>query len=360
MRRGPLWILAVLITAASCAISEAPPGGPEDKTPPKVTETFPANGAVGVPIDSEIGVEFSEGMKRARLERLVSLSPPEIIAKAKWKKDTVWLSFEQPLHPDTTYILELKRGFSDSHGVKSEAPYRFAFATSAHIDSGVVTGRVFFRREPTSKGVVRLFVLPRDSSFTPEAGRPDREVRTAEDGSYEFSYLPTNGRKFLIWAFQDQNGNMRFDREEEYGAELPDTISLSGGVPRLDEQDITIVDLKEPAVVSGKVLNNTGVDSMLISVTLNSVTDSVPPTYYVKCDTLGRYKFEKVLRGSYLLYAFMDFSGDSLCGSYPCPGDTSAVCSEPCAEYPDTVRVEPGAKIELEDLPLGGATPPGE
>jgi hypothetical protein len=283
-----------------------------------------------------------------------------VVAKTKWKKDAVFFSFEEPLHPDTTYIFELKRGFGDSHGVKSEKPFRFAFATSSHIDSGVIAGRILFRREPTDKGVVRLFVMPRDTVFVPEATRPEREVRTADDGSYRFSYLPTQNQSFLIWAFQDQNGNMNFERDDEAGGLMGDTLTLSDASPFLDEQDIAIVDPKEPGVIAGAIVNNTGIDSLPVTVTLHSVTDTsaTVPAYYVRCDTLGNYELDNVLMGGYVLYGFLDFSGDSLCGTYPCPGDSSQACAEPCVQRPDTLVVEPGGRIDVEQLILGDETEP--
>jgi hypothetical protein len=340
---------------ASCAIPEPPPGGPEDKTPPKVVETFPENGSSGVAPDAEIGIGFSEKMQRARLHRLVVMSPPTQIAKAKWDKNAVRFTFEEPLHPDTTYIFALKKGFGDSHGVKSEKPFRFAFATSAHIDSGVISGQVRFRREPTDKGVVRLFKMPRDTVFAPEATRPEREVRTAEDGTYHFEYLPTDERSFLIWAFQDQNANANFERDEEAGAVLADTVVLGGGISVIDNQDIAIVDPKEPAVIEGTIVNNTGIDSLPVAVTLHSLTDTTAaiPAYYVRCDTLGHYELKTVLMGAYTMFGFLDFSGDSLCGSYPCADDSSKSCAEPCVQRADTLVVQPGAEIEIEDLFLG-------
>ena len=171
MTTGRVFAIVLTLFLAACAIPERPPGGPEDKKPPKVVATYPEAGSAGVSEDSEVRITFDESMTRARLERTVVFHPEVAVRKATWKKKTVTLIPERPLHPDTTYVIELKAGFADAHGVRNTDGFRFAFATSASIDSGMISGRVLFRRNPTANGVVRLFALPRDTSFVAGAAR---------------------------------------------------------------------------------------------------------------------------------------------------------------------------------------------
>lgn len=351
MRKSLFWFLVGLL-GASCAISEAPPGGPEDKSPPAVSGTQPASRATGVPADTKVSITFSEKMAAARFERAFEISPRATISKARWKGDTVVLEFEEPLRPDTTYVFRLKPGYADAHNVRSERPFELAFATSAEIDTGAIAGRVYFRRKPTGKGVVRLFVLPRDSSFAPETARADRETNTGEDGAYELTYLPCRSIPFLVWAFEDANGNGVFEAESEAAADLPDTLRLERDRPRLELQDVYIVDPKEPAVVAGRVLNETPYDSILVTVTLDEAGDSLPPTYCVQADSKGRFSFGKVLKGLYALHAFIDVEKDSLCGTYPCAEDSTARCPEFCVTYPESLLVAPGDNIQLKDIRL--------
>ena len=348
------WILFGVL-AASCAIPQPPPGGPEDKTAPVAVASSPADGESGVRPDTDIEIEFSERLSGERFDRFVEFSPEVSIAKTRWKKERLIVEPGDTLHPDTTYVVRIRPGYTDAHNVKSDRPYEFGFATSSAVDTGSIAGRVYFRRKPSGKAVVRLFALPKDSSFTPEAARPDREVVTAEDGAYELKYLPTRGVRFVVWAFHDDNTNWLFEPEREAGTTLADTLVLGEHVTRLELQDIWIVDPKEPATVEGRVLNATPLDSIPVTVTLHEVLDTIPPTYCVRADKQGRYRFEKVMRGTYVLLAFLDLKSDSLCGTYPCPGDSSAVCREFCAEYPDSVVVEPGEERRLKDLRIEAA-----
>jgi hypothetical protein len=113
-----------------------------------------------------------------------------------------------------------------------------------------------------------------------------------------------------------------------------------------------IVDPNEPGEVSGVVANLTSLDTVAVSVGLFAANDTIPPAYYTRCDTLGSYSFSNVLAGAYALKAFVDLLPDSLCGVYPCPQDSSMDCMEPCTQYPDSLRIEPGMKVKLEDLVL--------
>lgn len=356
--RALVWAILVGVVGG-CAIIESPPGGAEDLQPPSVDSIYPGRGMAGVPPDVVIEFTFDEPMSRKRLERLVEFRPPVTIRKVGWQGNMMRIETEG-LHADTTYVVRLRPGYSDDHGVRSENGFGFAFATSAAIDSGVIAGRVLFRRIPTDKGVVRLFVLPKDTSFVAEAARPDREVEVDGEGFYILRHLPTDDRRFLVLAFHDQNGNLNRDGDGEPLALLADTVFLSPEASKVEGKDISIIDPKEPGSISGVIVNATDWDSIPVMLTLHEVSDTLPPTYVTYgVPVEGDYTFGNVLKGTYVLNAFLDLKSDSLCGGYPCPGDSTRGCMEPCLVYPDTLNLSPGQVIELEEFTLGDA-PEGE
>jgi hypothetical protein len=334
----------------ACAVDRPPSGGPLDETPPSVVETVPAAESSGVDPGTEVSITFSEDMTRARVERLVQFYPAIEIGKVSWKDRTITIRPVEPLHPDTTYLVTIKAGFRDNHKVGSTDGHKFVFATAAAIDSGTISGRVYFRREPTGKGVVRCFVLPVDSGFAPGAARPDREAQTDERGEYKLEYLPNRNNAFIVWAYQDANENAMFAPQNEAGQLLPDTVSLTPEAPFAAGRDIYIIDPTEPAVVAGVVVNRSALDTFSVSVALYADSVVARPAYLVTCDTTGSYEFSKVTAGLYLMRAFVDVVPDDSCGWYPCFDDTSATCAEPCVQYPDTVFVEPGGETQLDTL----------
>jgi hypothetical protein len=173
-----------------------------------------------------------------------------------------------------------------------------------------------------------------------------------DKGKFEFDYLPTADRSMLVWAFEDENGNNRFDPEREAGQLLADTLVLSAEAHAIDVEKIAIIDPREPGVVGGSIVNATGNDTIPITVTLHASTDTLPPTHMTICSPEGDFIFGDVLQGKYTLFSFIDYKPDSLCGAFPCKHDSTRLCEEPCVQYPDTIRVEPGEEVKLDSLML--------
>ncbi len=348
MRTG-VALCSITVWLSACAIQEAPPGGAVDEKPARILSTVPAGGSTGVDPDTEIRVEFDESMTKTRFERFISSRPRIVVGKTGWKKNTFVLLPQEPLHPDTTYIVELKSGFTDAHNVRNPETFRFAFATSAAIDSGSISGHVLFRRQPSKKAVLRLFVVPTDTAFTPEGTLADRETAVDPVGEFHFGYLPTDERTFIIWTFEDTDGNGAFVMDTDVAIDSPDTVSLSPTSPAVEGIRMFIVDPKEPAQITGKIVNSTGIDTFPVTVTMHEVSDTMPPTYFTVSGPDGEFRFSQVLQGRYTLQAFMDFAADSLCGRYPCPEDSTRQCVEPCGQYPDTLAIEPGQEMKIEE-----------
>jgi hypothetical protein len=347
--------LLVASATVACAVEAPPPGGPIDDIPPKVVGTVPTSDSAGVDPGTAIAITFTEDMTRTGLERLFNTLPEIEIGTVRWDGRTISIQPLNPLHPDTTYIARLKAGYRDKHKVPRENDHWWAFATSAAIDSGTISGTVLFRREPTRKGVARCFFLPVDSVFVPQAARPDRESNTDDKGGYTLGYLPSRGNRFIVWAFEDKNDNGEFDPNNEFGQTYIDTVVLTPTAPFQSDVNIAIVDPTEPASVAGVVVNRSGyADSLGVTVTL-SPDSADTPAYLTFCDTTGSYAFNSVKMGRYILRAFIDVVPDSTCGWFPCFDDTSRMCAEPCAVMPDTLALDPGQEVQVDSLYLNPA-----
>jgi len=172
-----------------------------------------------------------------------------------------------------------------------------------------------------------------------------------KDGTYSIDYLPVE-REMILWAFQDGNGNGRFERGREYGALYPDTLRPTASRPRWDEVDLYIVDPNEPAQVRGTVRNATGLDTFAVGVALFAPGDTLRGSYFTLCSSRGSFAFPKVHAGTYALKAFLEIRPDSLCGTYPCFDDTTRLCVEPCLQLPDSLRLEPGDERDVGELVL--------
>jgi hypothetical protein len=347
-------VILVISMSLACAVESPPPGGPIDDVAPGVVGTTPKSDSAGVDPGTAIAITFDEDMTRTGLERLFSMLPEIEIGTVRWKGRTVIIQPLDSLHPDTTYIVTLKPGYRDNHKVPNKDKYWWAFATSAAIDSGTIAGTVLFRREPTPNAVARCFRLPVDSGFVAQASRPDREALADEAGKYKLRYLPNRDSRFIVWAFEDKNGNGVFEPENEYGATFADTVDLRPAEPFASGVNISIVDPTEPALVAGVVVNRSGIDTLAVTVTLTPDTAQTP-SYVALCDTAGVFAFKSVKMGAYIVRAMVEVVPDSVCSWYPCFDDTTMMCAEPCAVMPDTLTVEPGDEVQIDSLYLDPA-----
>lgn len=350
MRRLCAFAVVAAAFALACAVSEPPSGGPEDKDPPAVLGTMPAPDSTGVEPSSPIAITFGEHMQRARIERLVSVQPPITIERVHWEGQTLVIEPQGGLQRDTTYVVRLKAGYRDRHGVAGVNAREFAFATGATLDTASVSGQVLFKREPSGKAIVRAFRVPRDTAFTAEAARPDRETVTQRDGSFRLRYLPANDARFMVMAYVDQNGNGTFESANEPYTVLPDTFLLTTAVPKLEGIRIEIIDRNEPGSVEGEVANETGIDTVRTSVGLYAMRDSTRAEYLTLADSSGAFAFAKVKPGTYRLWAFLDLRADSIPGVYPC--EQPAGCREPSVMLVDSLLVSPGGSIKVPRLIL--------
>jgi uncharacterized protein (DUF2141 family) len=343
---------------AACAVSVPPSGGPEDKAPPAVATTVPRADSTGIDPRSPIRIGFSEPMRRERVERLVTVSPPIEIERVSWEASTLVIQPAGGLVRDTTYVVRVKPEYQDSHGVPGTQWHEFAFATgSAPLDTARIEGKVTLKRGPAAKAVVRCYRITAGDTLELEKARPDREATADRGGEFALRYLPSNDARFVVTAFLDENGNRFFDRDVDPSAVFADTVVIAAAVPVVVGIEMALIDPKEPATVKGTVHNESGIDSARVMVVMFEAADSARAAYRAVCDSTGAYEIGGVKPGSYALRAFVDVKADSLPGVYPCP-DPAKWCPEPAARRPGLLRAtaaailtEPALVIRRQEAP---------
>jgi hypothetical protein len=134
-----IYLLSTLVLL-SCAKIEFPPGGPPDETPPEIVSTFPEHGALEVPNDAEIRIEFTEKMKQEEAPKsLVIVPEPEEFPDVDWDGSALKIKFTDTLVDNRTYLITLKTGLSDLRNNKLERPYKLAFSTGEVLETGSIS-----------------------------------------------------------------------------------------------------------------------------------------------------------------------------------------------------------------------------
>ena len=328
-----------MVLALACAVSVPPQGGPEDKAPPKIVESIPHSDSTGVEPNSAIRLRFSEPMHEERVERNVTVNPPIEIRRVHWEGTTLVIEPAQPLVRDTTYVVRVKPDYQDRHNVPGAQTHEFAFATgTAVLDTARITGKVSLKRGPAARAVVRGFRLSANDTLRVERDRADREAVTDKDGTFSLRYLPSNGSRFVLLAFLDQNNNGFYDLDSDPGIIYPDTVTVLPGHPVVEDIELVLLDPKEPGGVKGTVTNETGADSARVMVAMYDRADSTRASYRALCDSTGAYEVKSVKPGEYTLRAFVDIKADSLPRSYPCATNPKG-CAEPSVRRPGWLKV---------------------
>lgn len=335
---------------AGCAVMEAPPGGPVDRTPPRLVAVFPSADSAGVARDVRPVLTFNERIDGESFKNRLLVHPPVTFDRISAKGERLEISFKTLL-PETTICITLMAGYRDAHReVPAAESHVFCFSTAASISGGEVRGSVFFKGKPDSAGAVELFFARPDSLTDLSTTKRARVAFAARDGRFAVRALPTNDARFLIRGFIDKDGDGYYSDGKEFGLLYPDTIVLNLVRPLVDEISILVIDPKEPGVLRGTVVNESGVAGPPV-VRLDPLRKG-ERALAARADSAGAFVIGRVPPGDYLFTAFVDARLDTLCGEYPDPADTTMTLREPCVALPDTLRMKPGESRTLDPVTL--------
>ncbi len=225
--------LAILFSALlvlSCAKQEAPSGGPKDKQPPTIVETYPFSGTVNFD-DNKIEVKFSEYIDKSSVRNSVFVSPNIDRLKFDWSGKTLEVKFLDSLKKNTTYTVTFGTGIKDLNEKNEMAEsFSLVFSTGNKIDKGEISGYVFNRKP---EGIMIFGYKLTDSSYVnPGKQAPDYITQTGKNGFFMLSGLGSS--EYALFAVGDANSNNLYDDGERIGFTyskvlLPnDSAKLSG------------------------------------------------------------------------------------------------------------------------------------
>ncbi|MEW6750165.1 MAG: Ig-like domain-containing protein [Candidatus Latescibacterota bacterium] len=217
-------LLASLLLAG-CAKVGPPPGGPVDRTPPRVVAHQPAMDATSVPLDARVEIAFSEAMDRQRTEAALFVAP-EVEARPRWHGALLTLALD--LQPGQTYVVTVGTEARDLRGNALEASFSLAFATGPRLNQGKLVGRVYRDHEPVVGAHVWAYGLAQAPA---SVGRVPPQYRTQSGRGGEYSFTRLAAGRYRVLAFEDQ------DRDRKPGEE--EALALPAGDLVVSEEDTT-------------------------------------------------------------------------------------------------------------------------
>jgi uncharacterized protein (DUF2141 family) len=228
-----------------------PPGGPEDKLPPRINGTTLAPNSVNQSVNLDLTLQFDEWIVQKPPNGAVAISPP-ISGKLRLKAngDKLRIYSTEPLDSNTTYMLTVTNAIKDLRDNPLEKPFQILFSTGPVLDSlktdfsvwlydSLITKKKFpivalypIGKTRATKNYLAKF---RDSTLTAET---DTIPNITKEIPQYFAQTDSLGKgtlqgmqkgSYLAVAFLDENNNQKLDIESEIAGIAPFPFELTEG-----------------------------------------------------------------------------------------------------------------------------------
>lgn len=217
--------LTLLSISLGCAHVEAPPGGPEDRTPPELLVSRPQEGEIVQPFSGPVRFTFSERISERGVEDAVIVSPRTSPVGVSQGREEIRVTLREGWVANTIYHLWIAPTVADLFGNTLAEPITLVFSTGPAIPATTAEVAVVDRitGRPAADLRVEAILLPDSLVYT---------IPPDSLGVYRIEQLPEG--EYLIRAFEDLNRNRSLDSSEprdsaraEIRTDAPVEIALS-------------------------------------------------------------------------------------------------------------------------------------
>jgi len=212
----------------SCAVKEAPSGGPEDTTKPNIISVKPEPQSIEIPVDTKFHILFSKPMNQEKTVSAVFLSPVFWdYPTYEWKGRELVVTPPERLEINKTYVLTIGADATGHHGNQMGTSHSFAFSTGGAIDSGSISGRMYLEKGRPTAYDIWAYRLEDTSSTLFLKNIPD--YATQVDSMYEFEIKNIASGSYIVIAIDDKNDDLFWDPTSESIGLPPAIIKLESG-----------------------------------------------------------------------------------------------------------------------------------
>ena len=262
-------IISQLLT--SCANIAPVEGGPKDTLLPKVKSFNPEQNTVNFK-GNEIEINFDEKIETSKLRDEILITPHYgNNLDIKVVNHKVKIAFKDSLQPNTTYIIHFNKGIKDITEGNSPLNLTYVFSTGPKIDSIEYSGTVkdIYTDKPASKILVGLYKY--SDTFNIKKHKPDYYTYTTPEGTFKLENIKPN--KYKVYAFQDENKNLKFESAKE-------KIGFLNTVPLLTETQskvsLNLVKQNDSPISVQKTTNKGNKTEIILTKAIKSISIENP------------------------------------------------------------------------------------
>ena len=242
----PLGLLAASVMLShSCAnTTQAPTGGDKDTIPPVIVKISPAAMSTNVPTEGVSFIFTFDEYVKIKTATNIIISPPQAKPpKSKVKGKSVIVTPEEPLLPNTTYVIGLAGAIEDNNEGNAFPGYDYVFSTGDTVDSLFLTGTVLdcSTLAPINGATVMLYKDHADSAVF--KSRPYMATKT--DAWGYFSLRNIQDTLYRIYAVTDANNNSLYDSDGTENIAFVDSLIRPVSVVRDTLPELQKYDAKD-------------------------------------------------------------------------------------------------------------------
>jgi uncharacterized protein (DUF2141 family) len=252
----------------ACANIIPPTGGKMDTQAPKLVSISPADSMLNTRV-TKITMRFDEFVTVSDAAKELRISPTlRANASMSYSGRTVTIKIpDSLLEANTTYTVNPGKSIKDIHESNAYTTKDYLFSTGAWFDSLQIKGSIEMAASglADTSGNTRVFLYAASDSFTTVmAHKPLYTTVSDSKGKFRFSGLPA--KSFRIYALQETDNNLIFDKDEEligFNEQLifPATDTASRKIRIFKELPDTSRKKVESALTQGKRALNPGKQS---------------------------------------------------------------------------------------------------
>ncbi|MBL8027249.1 MAG: Ig-like domain-containing protein [Fibrobacteres bacterium] len=269
-------IFIALALIVSCANRGGISGGPEDKTPPTVIKSIPADRTTGFDKRGGVEIVFSEWLNDEISKRSVFVSPAEPPMKISVSGKKLTIMPRGDLLENTTYTITVGSGAQDLRGNGLASSFSLIFSTGTALDTGKIAGIIVDEDGQRAPQGTALFVYKVNSDTnipTPINSKPLFVTECGVKGDFSLSGLSLG--KYRVYGVRDNSKDRKFTpgKEQLYMPLRDVVLSNSSNVDTTLMLVETVIDTVTPRIVSAKALSARNVELKLSKTISDSMVD---------------------------------------------------------------------------------------